>query len=73
MDIFLYICNMENEELDFSDWIEVDWNSDVISNVFGIGDPVRAYNKIQSVRILGEMGIHVTYYNRDKIVHPYGK
>ena len=65
--------NMENEELVCRHTITIDWNSDVISNVFVVGDPVSAYHKIQSVRILGEMGIHVTFYNRDKIIHNYGK
>lgn len=64
---------MENEE-DFSDWIEIDYRStfDVLG-VFGIDDPLSAYYKIESVKRLGEIGIHVTFYNRNKIIHNYGK
>jgi len=74
MDIFLYICNMENEE-DFSDWIEIDYRRsfDVLESVFGIDDPLSAYHKLESVKRLGEIGIHVTFYNRNKIIHNYGK
>ena len=74
MDIFLYICNMENEE-DLSDWIEVQWTNDEcpLVSVFGISDPVSAYHKIESVKRLGEIGVHVTFYNRDKIIHNYEK
>ena len=73
MDIFLYICNMENEE-DLSDWIDIQVRADdILSSVFGIDDPVSAYHKIQSVKRLGEIGVHVTFYNRDKIIHNYEK
>lgn len=73
MDIFLYICNMEDEELDFSDWIEIDYVDERLNSVFGIDDPVRAYHKILSIKRLEEVGVHVTFYNRDKIIHNYGK
>lgn len=73
MDIFLYICNMEDEELDFSDWIEIEVERETLNTVFGIGDPVSAYHKISSVKRLGEIGVHVTFYNRNKIIHNYGK
>ena len=74
MDIFLYICNMEDEE-GLSDWIEIDLDlrSDVLNNVFGIDDPLSAYHKIESVKRLGEIGVHVTFYNRNEIIHNYGK
>ncbi len=74
MDIFLYICNMENEE-DFSDWIEIDYRRsfDVLESVFGIDDPLSAYHKVESVKRLWEIGIHTTFYNRNKIIHNYGK
>ena len=73
MDIFLYICNMENEE-DLSDWIDIQVRADdILSSVFGIDDPVSAYHKIQSVKKLEEVGVHVTFYNRDKIIHNYEK
>ena len=64
---------MENEE-DFSDWIEIDYRStfDVLG-VFGIDDPLSAYYKIESVKRLGEIGVHTTFYNRNKIIHNYGK
>ena len=72
MDIFLYICNMEDEE-GLSDWIEVDCSNDTLISVFGIDNPVSAYHKIQSVQRLEEIGIHVTFYNRNEIIHNYGK
>ena len=77
MEIFLYICNMENEE-DLSDWIEIDsdeYGERVLNGVFGIDNPpLSAYWwEIESVQQLVQMGIHVTFYNRNKIVHPYGK
>ena len=84
MDIFLYICNMEDEE-GLSDWIEIGYrvvgnsmygngvDHEILNNVFGIDNPLSAYNKIESVRRLGEIGVHVTYYNRNKIIHNYGK
>ncbi len=84
VDIFSYICNMENEE-DFVEWVDIDstvllrWRERLINidesyyGVFGIGDPVSAYHKIESVKRLGEIGVHVTFYNRNKIIHNYGK
>ena len=72
MDIFLYICNMEDEE-GLSDWIEVDCSNDTLISIFGIDNPVSAYHKIQSVQRLGEIGVHVTFYNRNEIIHNYGK
>ena len=90
MDIFLYICNMEDEE-GLSDWIEVDYHvvgehrvvgnrmyeigvdREILNNVFGIDDPLSAYHKIESVKRLGEIGVHVTFYNRNEIIHNYGK
>ncbi len=73
MEIFLYICNMENE-VDLSDWVYVQYSNDEpYFSVWGIGDPVSAYHKIQSVKRLEEVGVHVTFYNRDKIIHNYEK
>jgi len=73
MDIFLYICNMENE-VDLSDWIDIQvGTNDLVFSVWGIDDPVSAYHKIQSVKRLEEVGVHVTFYNRDKIIHNYEK
>ena len=74
MEIFLYICNMENEG-DLSDWVLVDMDTinDDLNTVFGIGDPMSAYRKIQSIKTLEEVGVHVNFYNRDKIIHNYGK
>ena len=74
MDIFLYLCIMNDEQYRLitnskygSEWV-ID-NDDI----FGIDDPLSAYYKIESVKRLGEIGIHVTFYNRNKIIHPYGK
>ena len=63
---------MEDEE-GLSDWIEVDCSNDALISVFGIDNPVSAYHKIESVKRLGEIGVHVTFYNRNKILHCYGK
>lgn len=63
---------MEDEE-GLSDWIEVDWTNDALISVFGIDDPLSAYHKIESVKRLGEIGVFVTFYNRNKIIHNYGK
>ena len=64
---------MENEE-DLSDWIDIQvGTNDLVFSVWGIDDPVSAYHKIQSVKRLGEIGVHVTFYNRDKIIHNYEK
>ena len=64
---------MENE-VDLSDWVYVQYSNDEpYFSVWGIGDPVSAYHKIQSVKKLEEVGVHVTFYNRDKIIHNYEK
>lgn len=44
-----------------------------LDSVFGIDDPLSAYHKIDSVKRLGEIGVYVTFYNRNKIIHNYGK
>lgn len=61
---------MEDEE-GLTDWIEID--RIVFNSVFGIDNYENSIHKIESVRRLGEVGIHVTYYNRNKIIHNYGK
>jgi len=74
MDIFLYLCTMEDEEVFvLSDWIEINCSNDALISVFGIDDPLSAYHKIESVKRLEEIGIHVTFYNRNKTIHNYGK
>ena len=70
MDIFLYICNMEDEE-GLSDWIEID--AILLNSVFGIDNYENSIHKIESAKRLWEIGIHTTFYNRDKIIHNYGK
>ena len=63
---------MENEE-GLSDWV---LNGSDIYNFLddlGLDEPVSVYLRIQSVKSLGEIGVNVNFYNRNKIVHPYGK
>jgi hypothetical protein len=67
---------MPPEEIDINNlgWVEVHpSNHHEINHLFGIDSLTDAYNKVDSVKRLGEIGIHVTFYNRDKIIHNYGK
>ena len=74
MDIFLYICNMEDEEvLEYWATFETPTYLSELNRLFGIGSLTDAYNKVESVKRLDEIGVHVTFYNRDKIIHNYGK
>ena len=67
---------MEDEE-GLSDWIEIDYRMtfEILNSVFGTDNKsvLRAYNKVESVRRLSEVGVHVTFYNRNKTIHNYGK
>ena len=51
---------------------EIGVDREILNNVFGIDDPLSAYHKIESVKRLGEIGVHVTFYNSE-IIHNYGK
>jgi len=65
---------MENEE-SLSDclYIEVDQENLNIVLPYTIGDSLITYHRIESVRRLRSEGVFVTFYNRDKIIHNYGK
>jgi len=75
VDIFLYICIMENEE-GLPYWIDIDEEDryGVFKGLNYVGDLTETeYNIIESVKRLSEVGVHVTFYNRNTTIHNYGK
>ena len=66
MDIFLYICNMEDVEVT-QNWIEIYYYKYVMSYI-GYSDFLSAYHKVESVKRLWEIGVHTTFNNRNKII-----
>ena len=68
VDIFLYLCIMETKE----NYMRIG------GLLYRITNNEYSYldinvEEVKSIRELNDMGVNVDFYNRNKIVHPYGK
>ena len=68
MDIFLYLCIMETKE----NYMRIG------GLLYRITNNEYSYldinvEEVKSIMELNDMGVNVDFYNRNKIVHPYGK